>query len=64
MKSLRRIEKLSNNNSKDFYEILNNNKLKNFTKITKKKHYLFKDKLNFKYLKSEGFGHHIDGHWF
>ena len=36
MKSLRRIEKLSNN-SKDFYEILNNNKLKKiFTKITKK----------------------------
>ena len=64
MKSLRRIEKLSNN-SKDFYEILNNDKLKKiFTKITKKKHYLFKDKLNFKYPKSEGFGHHIDGHWF
>ena len=36
IKSLRRIEKLSNN-SKDFYKILNNNKLKKiFTKITKK----------------------------
>ena len=37
IRSLRRIEKLSNN-SKDFYKILNNNKLKKiFTKITKKK---------------------------
>ena len=63
-KCLRRIEKLSKN-SKDFYEILNSRELnKVFTKITKKKHYLFKDKLNFKYPKSEGFGHHIDGHWF
>lgn len=63
-KSLRRIEKLSRN-SKDFYKILNSRDLnKVFTRITKKKHYLFKDKLNFKYPKSEGFGHHIDGHWF
>ena len=61
---LRRIEKLSKN-SKDFYNLLNQEKLVNlFKKITKEKFNLFKDKLNFKYPKSEGFSHHIDGHWF
>lgn len=61
---LRRIEKLSKN-SKNFHNLLSQKKLINlFKKITKKKFHLFKDKLNFKYPKSEGFSHHIDGHWF
>ena len=48
---LRRIEKLSKN-SKDFYNLLNQEKLVNlFKKITKEKFHLFKDKLNFKYQK-------------
>ena len=46
---LRRIEKLSKN-SKDFSNLLNNRHLKEtLKKLSLKKHYLFKDKLNFKY---------------
>lgn len=60
---LRRIEKLSKN-SKDFSNLLNNRYLKEtLKKLSLKKHYLFKDKLNFKYPNSKGFNHHIDGHW-
>ena len=63
-KYLRRIEKLSSN-STDFYNILNNKELKTvLKKLSLKNHYLFKDKLNFKYPNSEGFNHHIDGHWY
>ena len=63
-KYLRRIEKLSSNSS-DFYNILNKKELKStLKKLSLKNHYLFKDKLNFKYPNSAGFNHHIDGHWY
>ena len=63
-KYLRRIEKLSKN-SKPFYNLLNHKDLISILrKLSRDKSFLFKDKLNFKYPKSKGFNHHIDGHWY
>ena len=63
-KKLRRVEKISDF-SLGCKKIINSKKIINYiNSLTNKKNILFKDKLNFKYPKGEGYLPHIDGHFF
>ena len=63
-KKIRRIENIVKNNT-SFRNLLKEKSIKKiFSIFSKKKYFLFKEKINFKHVNTKGFKAHIDGHFY